>query len=854
VRSPLNPAIAGVRLSMLAHLYAVRLRSHAIQELLAASGIAVGVALVLGVLVANSSLTGSADQLIHELIGSARLQLAARSQYGFGEELLGKTRALPDVAVAAPLLRENVAVEGPNGRQEVQLLGATPAALHLGGFAQRELGLDTVNFGHGLLLPATVAETIHVEPGESVTVLAFGTTHTIKVTAVLKNPPFGALAASPVAVTSLLGAQLLTGLPGRVTQVLVKPRPQTEQQVAGQLRAIAAGRASVAAADSELGLLAQAIKPNDQSTELFAAISVMVGFLLALNAMMLTVPERRRFVAELRMQGYDWRQIIVLLGFQSVTLGVVASAVGVGLGDLLSRLFFHRIPAYLTTAFPIGSQQTLHLGTIVLAVACGVLATILASLSPALDLRPDRPADAIFQDRSAGGEALVAGMALKLALAGATLLVVVTLALLIAPGITIEGGMALALAVLLLIPSLFVGAAHMLQWAGERISSSSLIVVVSEMRAVTTRSVALAGIAALAVYGSVAVGGARHDLLRGLDDAIVQQWSAAQVWVTPDEDIFDADAFRIAPGTLAAIARAPGVSSVRVHQGGFLDLDGHRLWIRALPANGGEMILSSQLLQGNLTTASRRLRGHGWATVSSGFASEHHVELGDSFSLPTPSGSVRFAVAAITTNIGWPSGTITLNTREYSRWWQAGDPTTLAVTLNPGVSPASGQRAVEGALGNDHALHVRTAEQRIAEVEHTVGQGLHSLSEIATLLLIAAALAVASALSAAIWQRRGMLASLKIQGYDTAQLWRALLLESAIVLGVGCLVGTLVGVYGHALASRALIRITGFPAPFSLDGGELGLTLALLAGIAMAVIALPGLFAARVQPKVSLQA
>ena len=58
----------------------------------------------------------------------------------------------------------------------------------------------------------------------------------------------------------------------------------------------------------------------------------MVGFLLALNAMLLTVPERRRFVADLRMQGYDWRQILMLLGFQAIVLGVVASAAGVVLG------------------------------------------------------------------------------------------------------------------------------------------------------------------------------------------------------------------------------------------------------------------------------------------------------------------------------------------------------------------------------------------------------------------------------------------------------------------------------------------------------------------------------------------
>ena len=850
----MNPAIAGVRVSMLAHLYGVRLRSHAIQELLAGSGIAVGVALVLGVLVANASLTGSAELLIHELIGSARLQLAARSQDGFEERLFNQSRRLPGVRVAAPVLRENIAVVGPHGRQPVQLVGVSAALLHLGGFDARQLGLANFTFGRGLILPESVAAAIGAEPGDQVTVLAFGAARTSTVTAILKSSPFGAIASSPVAVSALADAQRLTGLRGRLTQILIKPRPGEERFAARELRTLAAGRLNVEPADAELRLLAQAVKPNDQSTTLFAAISVMVGFLLALNAMLLTVPERRRLVAELRMQGYDWRQILVLLAFQAVVLGIVSSAVGVALGDLLSHGFLHRIPTYLTTAFPIGSGESLRVDTIVLAVGSGVLATMLASLSPALDLRPGRPTDAVFRDQSAGGEALIGRTALKLLVAGIALLVLITVLLLIAPSLTVVGGMALALALLLMLPSLFTGAARVLQWTGERVASSSLIVVVSELRAVTTRSVALAGIAALAVYGSVAVGGAQHDLLHGLDEAIVQQWRTAGVWVTPDENIFDADGFRISSAKLAAIARAPGVASVRAHQGGFLDVGDHRLWIRALPASGSEMVLPSQLLRGNLAQATARLRAGGWATVSSGFAGEHDLHVGDSFSLPTPSGSVRLGVAAITTNIGWPSGTITLNTSDYSRWWETSSPTTLAIGLRRGVSPTAGRRAVERALGPASVLRVQTSAQRIAEVERIVGQGLRSLSEIAKLLLIAAALAVASALSAAIWQRRALLASLKIQGYDTAQLWRALLLESAIVLGVGCAIGAAVGIYGHALASRALIRITGFPAPFSFDVPQLALTLALLASIAMAVIALPGLFAARVQPQASLHA
>ena len=853
MKSPLNPPIAGVRLSMLAHLYRARLRAHAAQELLAGSGIAVGVALVLGVLVANASLTGSAGELIRQLVGTARLQLAARSQQGFEAQLLGSARALPGVAAAAPVLRENISVVGPHGRrQSVQLLGVTDAAVHMGAFATRELGSGGFRFTDGLILPASVASAVGAEPGGRVTVLAAGSAHTSTVAAVLKNPPFGVLAASPVAVTLLSAAQRLTGLQGRLTQVLVRPRTGADRAVAGELRTLAGGRMSVAAADQELSLLAEAVKPNDQSTTLFAAISVMVGFLLALNAMLLTVPERRRFVAELRLQGYDWRQIIVLLAFQAAVLGVAASAVGVLLGDLLSHEFLHRIPAYLTTAFPVGSQETLHPATILIALGCGVLATMLASLSPALDLRPGRPSDAVFRDRSGGGEVLAHRTPLKLSALCAALLVLITAALLVAPSLTIVGGMALALVALLAIPSLFAWVARLLRWTGERVPSSSLIVVVSELRAVTTRSVALAGIAALAVYGSVAIGGARTDLIHGLDASFGEYLGTTDLWVTTGGNDLTTNAFP-AQGAVAAIARTGAAASVRVYQGGYLDVGKRRLWIIARPPTDSIMVPASQLLKGNRARATQLLREDGWATISDAFAAEHDLGVGSAFTLPTPGGNARLHVAAITTNLGWSPGAVILNTSDYRRYWQTAEPSALEVDLRPGVTEASGRRAVVAALADRPGLGIQTLRQRESQYDANARQGLGALNEISELLLIAAALAVAAALSASVWQRRPRLASLKIQGYDTGQLWRALLLESTIVLGIGCAVGALAGIYGHALASRWLRLETGFPAPFQIGLGRVLLTLALLAVIALAVIALPGLGAARAPARESLQ-
>ena len=852
MRDLLNPRICGVRMSMLFHLYRRRLRSHMAQELLAGSGIAVAVALVFGVLVANTSLTSSAGALIQQVIGSARVQLTARAEAGFDQRLAGKVAHLPSVSSSAAVLREDVSVAGPHGVKAIQMLGVTAGIVHLGSLDTKNFGTGGFRFSGGLILPTVVASAIGAEPGSQVTVLAAGGAHRVMVGAVLSGSLFGALTSSPVAIALLPIAQRLVGLPGRVTQVLVQPRPGADRVLARELRRIAGGRLDVAPANNELHLLDQAITPNSQSTELFSAISVMVGFLLALNAMLLTMPERRRFVADLRMQGYDRRQVLLLLSFQALALGIVASLIGLALGDALSSAFFHRVPTYLAAAFPIGAKQIVHPKTVLAAFGCGVIATVLASLTPAFDLREGRAVDAVFRESGGRGETISGRATRTLGLAGMASIAVVTVLVLLTPGLTIVGGVALALTTLLLIPAMFAGIARALPWLGDHIRSSALVVAVSELRATSMRAVALAGIVGLAVYGSIAIGGARGDLIRGIDRATAQYFGTADIWVGTGQDIFNVNQF--APErTVAAIARAPGVASVRSYQGGLLDVGTRRLWIRARPPRDSEMVEASQLLHGDLAQATQLLRQGGWAAVSSAFAGEHHLHLGEEFSLPTPSGTATFRTAAIMTNSGWPPGTITINSQDYSRYWRTADPSALEVSLLPGVNAAAGRRAVTAALGSRQGLSVRTSGERDRQSEASARQGLETLAEISTLLLIAAGLAVASALSAAVWQRRARLASLKIQGYDSSQLWRALLLESAITVGVGCAIGGVVGVYGHALAGRWLTLTTGFPAPFSIAPMQVAVTLTLITAVALAVIAIPGFAASRVPARAGFQ-
>jgi putative ABC transport system permease protein len=815
-------------------------------------GIAIGVALFFGVLVANASLIGSAGQLIHAVNGSANFQVASRSSEGFSEMLVKRVARLPGVRVAAPLLRENATVIGPTGRDSIQLVGVTPNLVALEGAVTQDVSAGALVLSRGVGLPSAVASAIGGRAGQPVTLLTNGSAHSIQVRAIFGSQTIGAVANSPLVVALLAHAQQITGKKGRVTEILVKSRRGSTHLVEKELHSLAAGRLAVEPASSELAVLKATAEPTSQSTTLFAAISAMVGFLLALNAMLLTVPERRRFAAELSEQGFSPLQILIVLVSQAVMLGLAASLVGVILGDVLSRSLFHEVPSYLTLAFPIGTNPVIPLATVLLALGCGVLATVLASLLPVIDLRRGRAANHLLQETGETGQNISRRVIVAAGVTGITLLVTVTIVVLLVPSVSVVGGVVLALAAFCLILPLFLLVVSAIKPFSERLPGSMLALATVELDATATRSIALAGVAALAVYGMVAIQGARHDLIHGLDTAVVQYLNTADIWVTTDNNFLTINSFQD-NAAQTEIARSPDVASAREYQGELLDVGTRRLWIRARPPDDYSLIQASQMVHGNLAQATREIRQGGWAAISNGFAEERHVAVGGIFTLPTPSGTTSFRVAAITTNVGWPPGAITLNDSDYQRYWQSTSPTALEVTLKPGITPQAGKRAVERALGHRPGLLVQTLREREARFEASARQGITSLSQISTLLLIATSLAIASALSAAIWQRRARLASLKAQGFDSRQLLRALLLESTILIGIGCLDGALIGVYAHALASRWLQLSVGFPAPFSLGIGVVFLTLAIIIGITLAVIALPGLIAARVPARASFQ-
>lgn len=828
------------------HLYRIRLRARLAQEAFAAVGIAAGVALLFAAQVANTSLTGSVHQLTSGLVGQSQLQLAARDPNGFDESLLSSVRALPGVRSAAPILEAQANLIGPKGRRRsVDFIGADPRFVNLGGTLLRHFSAAALARQHALALPAPIAsaigaialEPVRLQIGESTTPVLLGV--------VLQEAEIGSLAHSPIALAPLQYAQQLAGMTGRITRIFVRSAPGQQASVQAGLRRLAGDRINVQPANFDATLFDSAAMPTNQSTTVFALISALVGFLLAFVAILLTVPARRRLVADLKLDGYGPRTVIEVMLVDALALGIVSCLLGLVLGDELSLRLFHASPGYLSFAFPVGSQRIVSWQAVTLATAGGLIAACAGVFGP---MRED-----IFSELSAAERRTRRRRASlrALPLLGAGCLLVTTLVLVLEPKAALLGIGTLTVALLLLLPALIRGVVAATSRLTFDVRAKAPSVAVAELRSAWTRTVGIAATGAIAVFGSVAIQGAHADLQRGLDGSARDISQAANVWAFPPglNNLLATTPFRAS--ALPRLTGLPGVRGVSLYRGGFLDYEDRRVWVSGPALSQPRLMPPHQLVEGNLALADRRLRSGGWAVISKAIAAEHGLHIGDSFTLPAPR-PTRFRVAALSTNIGWPPGAIVINASDYARAWESEDASAYEITTTPGASPGAVAGEVRRALGARSGLTVQTAGEREARQRTASRQGLSRLTQISTLVLVAAILAMAAAMGSMIWQRRPRLASLKLDGFSDLDVWRALLLETVLLVGSGCAIGALFGLYGQVLGSHTILSVTGFPVVFVL--GVLGAveSFGLVTLVAVAITAVPGYLAARVQPAANL--
>jgi putative ABC transport system permease protein len=845
-------------------LYWYRLRQQPVQEALALIGIAVGVALIFAVEIANTSVPASVRVLEHGIAGRASLEVAARSPEGFDQGLVSKVREAPGVLGDAGILDARVTVIGPHGQLPLTLVGAGPGILPIGGPLARNFpwealvnnvpaGVQSARLARRLqdaqvepiALPEGAAHAVGASVGQLLSIDVAGRSVIVLCGGILSARQVGAAAESPIAVALLYAAQRITGLADRVTRILVLPKRGREALARRILTRRFGGTLNVRSSNSEVTLLEEATHSSNQVAVLFTALSVVVGVLFAYNAMLLSLPGRRRYMMRLRNHGAYRYELASLMALEVLALGVVASLVGLVLGDLLSRSLFGSVPGYLAAGFAIGTQRVITPVAVLISVGGGTLAAAVATVGPAIGTLQGRPLE--HTSESAEASLSFGWLSERMGLVVGIVVIVATVVVaLLVPGSSLiaVGALAVGLGFVL---------APTVPWLIERCAGVAIrlrsppgYVAAIELKAAPMRATAVAATSAIAVYAIVAIGGTLNDIRRGAEAATRDIVGSAPVGVLAsrlEDDPFPVQQFEPGPA-LARLRSVKDVARIELLQGSFLDAGHRRLLVIAKPPNDPSPVPSSQIIAGSASRAASLLKRGGWAALSATVASERDIHIGDPFVLPTPSGYETFRLAATITNYGWPPGTILMDSKDYTQLWRTKSITAMRIGLRPSIGAAQGREVVEHALGGT-GLTVRTGRQDEASIRTVTNQGLVQLGQISTLLLVSAILAVIAVMSASIWQRRGRLATLKRIGMSRDGLVATIYLETGIVVLLGCTIGAAFGLGAEPLATRYIRESTGFPEIFSPAFSLAFSTLVVSIAITMLATGLLGYLATR---------
>ena len=237
-----------------------------------------------------------------------------------------------------------------------------------------------------VVIDKATATKYHFALGDPVHVLLPDGQRTFRVTGIVTFGSANSLAGDTLAGFEQTTAQQLFGSQGRYDAINVLASPGADnvalqQSIARLLPSgveVVSGQAVAnqlsSAVDNELSFLSTALL-------IFALISLLVGGFTIFNTFTITVGQRTRELALLRVVGASRRQVFRSVLGEAAILGLVASVIGLGLG-VLAALGLKALLGAFGISLP-SAPLVFQARTVAVAIGVGVGVTMLSAIVPA---------------------------------------------------------------------------------------------------------------------------------------------------------------------------------------------------------------------------------------------------------------------------------------------------------------------------------------------------------------------------------------------------------------------------------------------------------------------------------------
>ena len=778
-------------------------------------GVAIGIAVVVGIRLANESSVRGFETALEAVSGQVSLEVTSPG-VGVAEDRLAELSWLRTFGRVSPVIDGDVLIRpsGTDTRGEllrvlgVDILRDRPfreyrlvddeaeGARSAGPITTQEF-LSLLTDPDAIVLTRVFADRHGLTVGSDVELLVGDREVSLVVRALLGDDGPAQVLDGNFALMDIAAAQLALGRLGAVDRVDIRLDErqvieQAEREIADRLPpGLSVQRPERRGAQVETMLAAFHFNLTALSY-----IALLVGLFLVYNAVTVSVISRRAEIGMLRTVGTSRSTILWLFLGEALSLALIGCLIGAPLGGLLARAAV-RMTASTVSTFWVAAAATVPavgVGEVALSFAIGVPLAIAAAFLPAYEAARLTPLaavrgepDLLIHDRLprryvvsslalfgvAGFFSLqppvsglpVYGLAAALAVVGGgALLVPVALSMLHRVRLPVDR---------------HVGVEVMLARANLGAAIRRLSISVSAL------VVSLAMMVAIAIM----IGSFRETVVYW-----VGQTLQADLFISGARRSPVGDRGSISVDVERAVVEYPGVTAVD----GFRSVD--------VPYGESTIIVGSGrfgvlLAHGNLLfksppdgrAAMAAAVAQPAVVVSESFSLRYDTQVGDRIELPTPSGPKGFDVAAVYFDYSSDRGLVVMDEAVFAQYYDARRPSGLTVYLDEDMDPQTARDGILASLGPTGRVFINTnatLRRQVLEVFDSTFAITYALEAIA---IFVSMFGVASTLLTLALERRRDMAMLRLVGAERHHVRRMIMVEAGMLglvsLGLGLTVG-----------------------------------------------------------------
>jgi putative ABC transport system permease protein len=794
------------------------LAARRLRAVLTALAIVLGVAMVSGSFVLTDTISKAFDSIFASSYANTDAVVSGKKLVDYSnngnatvsESVLKQIRSVPDVKAAAGSLIDL------NGEStHTSLIDRDGKAIQANGNPTFGFGIDPnetrfnpmkltqgrwATRSREVVIDAETAKKHHFGVGDTIGAAANGAAEKFRIVGIAKYGDVNTLGGATIAVFTIPTAQKLLGLNGYTAISVAAKDGVSQNKLVSELREVVPGSAQVRTASEQ----ADADK-KDISTFMsfirgfllgFGGIALFVGAFVIFNTLSITVAQRTRELATLRTLGASRRQVLRSVVLESFVIGAIASVIGLVSGFALARglsSLFGALGLSLPEASAVYATRTF-----VIAIALGVIVTVLAGFVPALRATRVPPIAAVREGavverkKRLGPAAGIALFAISSAL-----IAYATLGGHLGSGkslLALAGGTLIGLlGVAGFAPMLVTALASVVGLPAKRLGGAAgqLAMDNATRNPARTAATAAALMIGLALVSFVAVlGSGVHG---SIDRAINKQVTAD--WVVTSQNGWSA--FPAAAGT--AVAKAPGVrvaSDIRSDRG---RTDNANVTVNGVDPATIASVYRFQWKGGSDATLTEL--GADGAIVKQAFAKKHDLHVGDQFTLRSSAGKpINLNVVGLfqPPRVMELLGGVVVSQKAFDRTFER---PANSLTLINGTPTQSG---LDSALAAFPDAKAQTHDEYVKAQSSFINTLLNLLYVLLALSVVVSLFGMVNTLVLSVFERTRELGMLRAVGMTRRQARRMVRHESVITALIGAALGLPLGIMLAAAVTHAL--------------------------------------------------